>query len=128
MLRVPISSVERLLSEVSKEVRNKFMSAPIESLSMHLYTFKLYVNEEPELTLIIYQYRYLIFLINPGTFLIEEVIYIKECIGRIWCNTNGQVLMHYRIFNGAIQMEDVKELRQIDSWECKEWDFPLLLW
>lgn len=66
------------------------MSAPIESLSMHLYTFKLYVNEEPELTLIIYQYPYLIFLINPGTFLIEEVIYIKECRGKIWCYTNGR--------------------------------------
>ena len=128
MLRVPISSVERLLSEVSKEVENKFMSAPIEPLSMHLYTFKLYVNKEPEPTLIIYQYPYLIFLINPSTFLIEEVIHIEECRGRIWCNTNGQVLMHYRNLNGAIRMEDVKELRQIDSWECKEWDFPLLLW
>lgn len=128
MLRVPISSIERLLSEVSKEVKSKFMSAPIEPLSMHLYTFKLYVNKEPEPTLIIYQYPYLIFLINPSTFLIEEVIHIEEYRGRIWCNTNGQVLMHYRNFNGAIRMEDVKELRQIDSWECKEWDFPLLLW
>lgn len=32
MLRVPISSIERLLSEINKEVENKFMSAPIESL------------------------------------------------------------------------------------------------
>ena len=126
MLQLPLNQFALLLNEINKEINSKPYKY-IEPLSIHLRTFKLYLNQEPLPTLIIYQCPNIIFLVNPTTVFIEEVIHIEESTRRIWCNTNGQILMHYRNCNKLMRQEDVKELRQRKGLKYYK-GFPLLLW